>query len=150
MVRPPPATLQPTELPPATEVAPAPTPTFQTIPPATESGSSWPTKKIAALGVGSAGVALFATGIFYWRRSVSLGDDVTKACATGCDWSMVKGTYDDSHSAAQAQWVFLGLGTVALAAGGLLYYMNQEEQHKPLFGVAPTHDGAAVTWSGSW
>jgi hypothetical protein len=110
----------------------------------------WPQKRILGLGVGSAGVGFIAIGIGYWRRSVSRGDLVTAACASGCDWNAVKGTYDESQSARTAEWLFLGLGTVAAVAGGYFYYVGTQERRHPRFAVAPRPDGAAITWSGSW
>jgi hypothetical protein len=129
----------------AATAQPAPQPAMSL----TKEPDPWPTKRIAGLGVASAGVAFLATGIVYWRRSVSLGDQATAACANGCDWNAVKGTYDDSHSAAHAQWVFLGLGTAAIAAGGYLYWQSMQERQSAI-AVTPRPDGAAITWSGSW
>jgi hypothetical protein len=130
---------------------PAPTPT----PECAEGSSCWAssrgrTKRLVGLGVGGAGIALAATGIYFWRRSVSLGSDVTEACEIGCDWEGVKDTYAASQSAATKQWVFLGLGSAAIVTGGVLYFLGSRERNASRVVVVPTADGAAVSWSGAW
>jgi len=108
------------------------------------------TKRYVGLGLGGVGVAFAFTGIYFWRHAASLGDDVTNACKDGCDWSAVKGTYESSQSAERKQWLFLGLGVSALAAGGVVYWLGERERRGSSLAVVPTPGGGAVTWSGSW
>jgi len=110
----------------------------------------WSQKQVIGVAVGATGLVFVATGLWYWRRSVSRGDQVTAACAIGCDWDAVKGTYDESQSARTGELVFVGLGVAAMAAGGYLYYLGMQERAHPRLGVAPQPNGAALTWSGSW
>jgi hypothetical protein len=108
------------------------------------------TKRYVGMGLGGVGLVFTFTGIYFWRHAASLGDDVTDACKDGCDWSAVKGTYEDSQSAERKQWVFLGLGVSALAAGGVMYWLGERERRGSSLAVVPTPGGGAVTWSGSW
>jgi len=107
-------------------------------------------KRYVGLGLGGVGAVFMITGIYFWRHAASLGDDVTNACKNGCDWAAVKGTYESSQSAERKQWVFLGLGISALAAGGVVYYLGERERRGSSLAVVPTPGGGAVTWSGSW
>ena len=112
--------------------------------------SSGRTKRLVGLGVGGGGVLLVFAGMFYWRKSANLGEEVTDACANGCDWATVSDKYEDSHSAERRQWTMLGFGTAALAAGGVLYWLGLREEAAASVVVAPRADGAAVSWSGRW
>ena len=108
------------------------------------------TKRVAAYVVGGSGIALALTGVYFGAKARSLGDEVTTACAHGCDWSTVAGKDADGRSAERKQWLFYGLGATALATGGVLYWLGTRERPTSPVAVVPRGDGAVVTWSSTW
>ena len=89
-------------------------------------------------------------GVFFWRKSANLGDEVTEMCANGCDWAEASGKYEDSKDAERNSWTMLGVGTAAIAAGGILYWLGMKEEAAARLTVVPRADGAAVSWGGRW
>jgi hypothetical protein len=101
------------------------------------------------VGLGVAGVALVAAGVYTGRRASSIGDEVTQTCArlAGCDWA-----YESSRAAQgkRDQWLqygFLGLGAAALATGAFLIW--RDAQHARLSVAVSPHD-ARIGWSARW
>ena len=107
-------------------------------------------KRIAAYVAAGGGVALAVTGVYFGAKARSLGDEVTAACAHGCDWSTVAGKDAEGRSDERKQWLFYGLGAAALASGGVLYWLGTREHPTSPVAVVPRGDGALVTWSGAW
>ncbi|HEY4182012.1 MAG TPA: hypothetical protein VGM90_34450 [Kofleriaceae bacterium] len=108
------------------------------------------TKKIVGLGVAGAGVASLAVGVYFGHRASSLGDEVTSACKGGCDWKVYGDKDAEGRSAETKQYVFLGLGGAAIIGGGVLYWWASREERSMPIAISSGHDGAVVTWSGSW
>jgi hypothetical protein len=107
------------------------------------------TLKIAGLATGGAGVAVLATGLILGRHASSIGDEVTSACRTTCDWA----TWKDKDAAGRRD-AAIGraldvAGVVGIAGGAVLYYFGIRQG---AITVSPRshEDGVVVTWSGSW
>lgn len=107
-------------------------------------------KKIAGIATAGTGVALIATGFYFGHRATSIGDEVTRACATGCDWGVYGPKDADGQSALTKQYVFDGIGAAAIVAGGILYWLGTREPTTSTVAITSHRDGAAITWSGSW
>lgn len=106
-------------------------------------------KKTIAYMVGGGSVALIAAGIYFGHKARVLGDEVTAACAKGCDWATVADRDASGHNAARTQWIFYGVGVAGLATAGVLYWFGTKESAR--VAIAPHTDGGAmVTWSGAW
>ncbi len=106
--------------------------------------------KIAGLAVVGAGAVSMATGLYFGHRASSLGDEVTNACMSGCDWAVYGGKDAEGRRAETKQYVFAGIGAAAIIGGGVMYWLASREQGPTAIAIAPGHDGAAITWSGSW
>jgi tetratricopeptide (TPR) repeat protein len=108
--------------------------------------------KIAGLAVVGAGVVSIATGLYFGHRASSLGEEVTNACAppTGCNWALYGSKDAEGRRAETKQYVFAGIGAVAIIGGGVMYYLASQEQRPAPFAITPRSDGAVIAWSGSW
>jgi tetratricopeptide (TPR) repeat protein len=143
------ATLPLTFTPPPAPTQPQAQPQPQPLPvaPVSESGRGTSKRTIAYI-VGGGSLALVATGFYFGHKAKSLGDEVTAACAKGCDWATVADKDAAGHSAAKMQWVFYGLGAAGLATAGVLYVLGGSESSH--VAVAPHADGAVMSWTGHW
>lgn len=105
--------------------------------------------RVAGLATGGAGVALLVTGLIVGRHANTLGDEVTNACATSCDWADQKSKEAAGRRDAKIGYALDGVGVAAIAGGALMYYLGSRTS---TVGVAPpARDGGAVlSWSGSW
>ncbi|HEY1547424.1 MAG TPA: hypothetical protein VGG28_06380 [Kofleriaceae bacterium] len=103
-------------------------------------------ERIAGIGLASTGAALVLTGAIFGYHSSSLSNQVSGACASGCIWSDVAGNDASARTDATVQWWLYGAGAAAILGGGALYLLGVHEQ-API-AIAPTANGAAVSWSG--
>jgi hypothetical protein len=98
-------------------------------------------RRLAGIGVGSLGIVSLGAGVFFGLRASSLQSQNEKA---GNMFQLA----DDKAGpkAVTLQWVFLGVGTAAVAGGALLYYLGLDEEHAvavlPTFG--PGEVGAVM------
>lgn len=106
-------------------------------------------KKTIAYMVGGGSVVLLAVGAYYGHKARTLGDEVTAACANGCDWATVADKDATGHNAARTQWIFYGVGVAGLATAGVLYWLGGKESSRVAIAPHGT-DGAVVTWSSAW
>lgn len=106
--------------------------------------------KIAGLAVVGAGAVSIATGLYFGHRASSLGNEVTNACKSGCDWAVYGSKDAEGRRAETKQYVFAGIGVAAIIGGGVMYWLASREQRPTSIAIAPGHDGAVITWSGSW
>lgn len=137
--------------------AAAETPTTTTAPDVTSSDAgasgrspSGRGKQIAGIAIVGGGALLVATGFYFGHEATSLGDEVTRACASGCDWAVYGPKDADGRDAQRNQYIFHGLGITALVGGSVLYWLGSRERATPRMAIVPRPDGAAVTWSGAW
>ncbi len=105
--------------------------------------------RIAGLVTGGVGVAVLATGLVFGRRAVALGDEVTRDCATACDWSVEKTKERDGKRYAAIGKVLDVAGVAAIAAGIGLYIYGARDR-EPALAIQPRSTGATVSWSGTW
>jgi hypothetical protein len=103
-------------------------------------------ERYAGIGLAGTGAALVLTGAIFGFHSSSLSSQVSGACASGCVWSDVSDKDASARTAASVQWWLYGIGAAAIVGGGALYVLGMHEQ--PPVVIAPTANGAAVSWSG--
>ena len=108
------------------------------------------TMRIAGVAVVAAGAVLGATGLYFGHRASSLGDEVTSACAHGCNWAELAAKDSQGKSDARKQWVFGGAGAVAIITGGIVYWLGTRSRAASSVAITSRRDGLAVAWSGSW
>ncbi|HEU4787996.1 MAG TPA: hypothetical protein VFS57_11315 [Gemmatimonadaceae bacterium] len=106
--------------------------------------------KIAGLAVAGVGVVSLATGLYFGHRASLLGEEVTSACSSGCDWAVYGRKDAEGRSAETKQYVFAGIGVAAVIGGGVMYWLASREQRPAPIVIAPGRDRAVITWSGSW
>lgn len=107
------------------------------------------TLKVTGFVTGSAGAAAIVTGLLFGRRARTLGEEVTRACAVSCDWSVQKAKDAAGRSDAAIGYGFDALGAAAIAGGAILYYLGDR---RSVVTVTPRsrEGGAVVSWNGSW
>lgn len=109
------------------------------------SGRSW---KIAGVVTGGVGVVTIAIGLGLGHHGAAIGDEITAACATSCDWAALK----DKEARGKRE-VTIGktldvVGVAAIAGGALFYYLGVRQES---LAIAPARGGGGVmSWSGSW
>jgi tetratricopeptide (TPR) repeat protein len=105
---------------------------------------------VAAVGVG--GIALFATGVYFGRRASTLGDEVTRACASSCDWSSETNRDQAGHRDSTLAWTFGALGTAVIIGDAALYWFGIHEAEVRVAPIAtrPGEAGALLSWSKPW
>jgi len=106
--------------------------------------------KVVGLAIGSVGVVSVATGLYFGHRASLLGEEVTNACRSGCDWAMYRSKDAEGRGAQTKQYVLVGIGGAAIIGGGVLYWLASREHVQPSIAITSGRDGAAITWSGSW
>ena len=107
------------------------------------------TARLVGVATGGGGAVLFATGIAFGHHASVLGNDVTAACMTSCDWTKERSIDAAGHRDSTIGHVLDGLGLAAIAAGAGLYYFGDRrpESH---FVVQSDSNGGAVSWWGVW
>ena len=107
------------------------------------------TLKITGLVTSGAGITMLVTGIYLGHRAKTIGDQVTDACRTSCDWAEWKDKDTDGRRDATIGQVLDGIGIATIAGGAVLYYLGVRQGTVT---VAPRSrdGGAAVSWSGNW
>jgi hypothetical protein len=107
------------------------------------------TQRVAFL-TGGFSTAILVGGAVFGYRASKIGNDVTLACAKGCQWSTVADLDAEGRTAERAQWVLLGVGGVGVVASAALYWYGGRSTSSGV-AIAPLHsNGAVVTWSSSW
>jgi serine/threonine-protein kinase len=104
-------------------------------------------KRMAGLITGGAGIAVFATGLYFGNRASSIANEVEAACEMGCEWSTLESKDASGRSAATLQYVFYGVGAAAIIGGATLYFLGARARETRVF-VAPTAGGATAAISG--
>lgn len=102
-------------------------------------------KRRAGLIVGGAGLAVFATGLYFGSRATSIANEVQDACEMGCEWATLEDKDASGRRAQSLQYVFLGVGAAAIASGAVLYYLGKSDKHVV---VEYAKTGAAVGVAG--
>lgn len=131
----------------------APSPTTAPIPAPNDPASSdrgASGTQVAGVAMAGGGVLLVATGLYFGHKASSLGDEVTSACGTGCDWAVFGPKDADGRSAQTKQYIFGGLGVAAILGGAVLYWLGARNQAPAPIAIDARRDGADIVWSGSW
>jgi len=106
------------------------------------------TLKITGLVVGGVGLATLATGLYLGHYAQGIGDEVTAACRTSCDWSAWK-----DRDAQGQRYSTIGRGVaiaggIGIAGGVALYYLGLRQGS---ITVEPrAREGTIVSWGGTW
>lgn len=105
--------------------------------------------RTAGLVTGGAGVVVLATGLALGHHASTLGDEVTAACATSCDWATQRDKDADGRRFTTVARVLDVAGIAAIAGGAVMYYFGIR---RSTLVVAPrSHEGGvAVSWSTAW
>ena len=116
-----------------------------------ESGRSRPgrTWKIAGLVTGGAGVVMFAVGLGLGHHGAAIGDEITAACTTSCDWAALKDKDARGKREVTIGKTLDAVGVAAIAGGAVFYYLGMRQETltvKP----APGGGGGVISWSRSW
>lgn len=104
-------------------------------------------KRTAGLITGGAGLALFATGLYFGNKATSIANEIREACAMGCEWSELESKDASGRSAATLQYVFYGAGAAGIVAGATLYFLGVRARETQVR-VEPTAGGAVVGLGG--
>jgi hypothetical protein len=104
---------------------------------------------ITGLVTGGVGVVTLAIGLGLGHHGASIGDEITTACATSCDWGALK-----DREARGKREVAIGkaldvVGVAAIAGGAVFYYLGKR-QESLVVGPAPSGTGGVVSWRGAW
>jgi len=81
----------------------------------------------AGIASGVVGVALLAGGLYMGLRARSLSDEVSRdgqKTQDGMPGTFSQSKYDEGRRDVTLQWVGIGVGAAALAAGGVLYMLG--------------------------
>ena len=110
------------------------------------SGRAW---KIAGLVTGSVGIATIAIGLGLGRHGASIGDEITAACTTICDWAALKDKDARGRREVAIGKTLDAVGVAAIAGGAIFYYLGARQEQIAVT-PAPGGGGGVVSWSGSW
>ncbi len=105
--------------------------------------------KVAGLVVGGAGVGTFATGLVLGHHASSIGDEVTGACRTTCDWTAWKDKDAAGRRDAAVGRALDVAGVAGIAGGAALYYLGVR-QGAVTVSPRSREGGAVISWSMSW
>lgn len=115
--------------------------------------------KTAGIVAGGTGIAVLGIGLGLGFRGTAIGDEITSACRTSCDWDALKDKDTRGRRYVQIGRVLDVAGVAAIAGGAIFYYLGSRQSssgslgaRKDAISVAPTpaRNGAVVTWSGAW
>jgi hypothetical protein len=123
--------------------APPPPP----VAPATDSGRKF---RIAGIASAGAGAVLMVLGIHQYTRATSASDDIEAAAKA--NQAFDPAVEDRGKSAETLQWVFYGLGALAVGAGAGLWFYGQHVTATETTTwrvslaptIAPNHGGATL------
>jgi tetratricopeptide (TPR) repeat protein len=105
--------------------------------------------KVAGLVTGGAGALSLVIGLGLGHHASTLGDEVTAACTSSCDWQAVKDKDAAGRRDAGIGYALDAVGIAAIAGGAIMYYLGDRE-HAVTISPRPRDGGAVVSWSGSW
>jgi hypothetical protein len=108
-------------------------------------GRAW---KIAGLVTSGVGVVTIAVGLGLGHHGAVIGDEITAACATSCDWVALK-----DKDARGKREVAIGkaldvAGVAVIASGAVFYYLGMRQETLTI--TRAPGGGGVVSWSGSW
>ena len=109
-------------------------------------GRTW---KIASLVTGGVGVVTITIGLSLGHHGASIGDEITTACQTGCDWATLKAKEARGKREVAIGKAVAAAGVVAIAGGAIFYYLGVRQEAFAI-APAPSGNGSVVSWSGSW
>ncbi|MBA2543304.1 MAG: hypothetical protein H0V17_26920 [Deltaproteobacteria bacterium] len=104
-------------------------------------------KRTFGVITGAAGIALFATGLYFGNRATSLANEIEAACELGCEWSTLEAKDASGRQAATLQYVFYGVGATAVVGGTVLYLLGARARETRVV-IEPTSGGATASISG--
>ena len=115
------------------------------VPDEAKSGRTW---KIAGIATSGVGVVTLAIGLGLGRHGATIGDEITAACATSCDWEAQKAKDARGRRDVTIGKVLDVAGLAAVAGGAVLYYLGISQE---AVAITPASGGGSVlSWSRSW
>lgn len=113
--------------------------------PESDRGRTW---KIAGVVTSGVGVVTLAVGLGLGHHGATIGDEITAACTTSCDWATLKDKEARGKRAVAIGKALDVVGVAAVAGGAVFYYLGMRQE---TLTVAPAPGGGGVvSWSGAW
>jgi tetratricopeptide (TPR) repeat protein len=106
--------------------------------------------RVAGIAAGGTGIVALATGLYFGHHAQTIGDQVTSACRSGCDWTAWKAADAEGRRDATIGRVLDVAGTAGIVGGAILYYVGVREGVSITITPMTREGGTTVTWSGSW
>jgi tetratricopeptide (TPR) repeat protein len=101
--------------------------------------------RLAGLATAGGGVLILAGGAYFGLRARSLSNDLDDLMAGD---TYDPGVVDDGRAAQRNAVILLGVGTVAVVTGGVLYFLGMRRSAEPVLTVVPSEGGGVVGLSG--
>jgi hypothetical protein len=109
------------------------------------------TLRLAGLATGGTGLVLLASGLVLGQHGRALGDEVTEACRTSCDWGVQKDKDAVGRRDVAIGRVLDGVGVAAIVGGAVMYYVgNRQGTISVSSRSREAGGGASISWRGSW
>jgi len=109
------------------------------------SGRTW---KITGVVTGGVGVVTIAVGLGLGHHGAAIGDEITAACQTSCDWAALKDKDARGKREVAIGKVLDVAGVAVIAGGAVFYYLGVRQE---TLAITPASGGGGVvSWSGSW
>jgi len=102
-------------------------------------------KRRAGMIAAGAGVAVFATGLYFGSRASTIANEIEAACAMGCEWSELESKDNAGRRDGFLQYPLYAVGAAGIVGGISLYLLGKS---KTRVMIEPHGKGAAVriTW----
>jgi hypothetical protein len=105
--------------------------------------------RIAGATTGGAGVAAVATGLLFGHQAQTIGTEVTRACATSCNWATWKAKDAAGRRDTAIGYGLDAVGAAAIATGAALYYLGHRAGSVTVVPDARAR-GAVMSWGRAW
>lgn len=106
-------------------------------------------RRRAGLIVGGAGLAVFATGLYFGNQASSIANEIETACEMGCEWAPLADRDATGRRAQTLQYVFYAIGAAGLVGGTSLYLLGRSARETRVI-VSTPPGGATVGVAGSF
>jgi tetratricopeptide (TPR) repeat protein len=103
-------------------------------------------------GGGLIGLGAVSTGLGVLAASdAAYAEDKVETFGEGDAWNAEQqAQYESGQAAARRARIFVGAGATMIVSGIVLYIVGERRAEAETLTIAPTADGASVSWSGRW
>lgn len=101
--------------------------------------------KITGTATAIGGVAMFAIGLAIGHHAATIGEEVSRACMTSCDWDALRSKDAAGRRDATIGLAFDAIGGGAILVGAAMYYLGIRS-----IGVDVRKNETTVAWSKVW